>query len=42
MQEAYKSAQYGSVIEISRADYVEQVNKAGDGIWVVLHVYRQG
>jgi len=42
MQQAHKSAQFGSVMEISKADYVEQVNKAGDGVWVVLHVYRQG
>ena len=33
---------YGDVREISKADYVREVNEAGDGVWVVLHVYRQG
>merc|ERR1711972_181465 len=23
-------------------DYVQEVNKAGDGVWVVLHLYRDG
>ena len=35
-------AKYGDVIEISAVDYVEQVNKAGEGVWVVLHLYKQG
>ncbi|XP_046396761.1 viral IAP-associated factor homolog [Ischnura elegans] len=33
---------FGDVREISAADYVEQVNEAGEGIWVVLHLYKQG
>ena len=33
---------FGEVIEITKQDYVDQVNKAGEGIWVVLHVYREG
>jgi hypothetical protein len=33
---------FGDVREISADDYVAQVNKAGDGIWVVLHLYKQG
>ncbi len=33
---------YGDVREISAVDYVDEVNKAGDGIWVVLHLYKQG
>lgn len=33
---------YGDVREISAEDYVAQVNKAGDGVWVVLHLYKQG
>lgn len=36
-----KSA-FGDVREISAEDYVAQVNKAGEGIWVVLHLYKQG
>lgn len=30
------------VLEISGQDYVEKVNKAGPGIWVFLHLYKQG
>lgn len=35
-------SKFGSVLEISGQDYVNEVNKAGDGIWVVLHLYKQG
>lgn len=35
-------AKFGSVREISGQDYVNEVNKAGDGIYVVLHLYKQG
>ncbi|XP_064597361.1 phosducin-like protein 3 [Liolophura sinensis] len=33
-------ARYGDVVEISKADYVQEVNKAGEGVWVVIHVYK--
>ena len=33
---------FGDVREISAQDYVEQVNKAGEGMFVVLHLYKQG
>ena len=33
---------YGDVREISAQDYVAEVNKAGDGVPVVLHLYKQG
>ncbi|KAG5896342.1 hypothetical protein JTB14_005822 [Gonioctena quinquepunctata] len=33
---------FGFVGEISAQDYVNEVNKAGEGIWVVLHLYKQG
>ncbi|KAM9804541.1 phosducin-like protein 3 [Neosynchiropus ocellatus] len=33
---------FGEVTEISGQDYVKEVNKAGEGIWVVLHLYKQG
>ncbi len=42
MREAAQKAKYGSVLEITKEDWVREVNKAGDGIWVVLHVYKQG
>ncbi|ESO02742.1 hypothetical protein HELRODRAFT_157163 [Helobdella robusta] len=36
-----KKAIFGDVREISRDEYVDQVNKAGENIWVVLLVYKQ-
>ncbi|XP_061649228.1 phosducin-like protein 3 isoform X2 [Phyllopteryx taeniolatus] len=33
---------FGEMMEISGQDYINEVNKAGDGIWVVLHLYKQG
>ena len=33
---------FGDVVEISGQDYIKEVNKAGEGIWVVLHLYKQG
>lgn len=35
-------SKFGTVLEISAPDYVQEVNKAGDGIWVLLHLYKQG
>lgn len=32
----------GEVLEISGKDYVQEVTKAGEGLWVVLHLYKQG
>lgn len=42
MKEAALKAKFGDVREISAEDYVEQVNKAGDNVWVVLHLYKPG
>jgi len=33
-------ARYGDVREITADDYVQEVNKAGEGVWVVLHLYQ--
>lgn len=33
---------FGTVLEISAQDYVSEINKAGEGIWVILHLYKQG
>lgn len=33
---------FGTVREISGQDYIDEVNKAGEGIWVVLHLYNKG
>lgn len=35
-------AKYGTLGEITGEDYVNEVNKAGEGIWVVLHLYQNG
>lgn len=42
MKAAQERARFGDVREISKDEYVREVNKAGEGIWVVLHVYKQG
>ncbi|XP_056280797.1 phosducin-like protein 3 [Pseudoliparis swirei] len=33
---------FGELVEISGQDYVKEVNQAGAGIWVVLHLYKPG
>lgn len=35
-------SKFGDVREISAVDYVDEVNKAGDDVWVVLHLYKSG
>ncbi|GAB1599745.1 phosducin-like protein 3 [Argonauta hians] len=42
MKAANLAAKYGDVLEITKEDYVSQVNKAGEGVWVILHVYKCG
>ncbi|CAN7995998.1 unnamed protein product, partial [Ixodes pacificus] len=42
IQATLQKSRYGDVREISADDYVEQVNKAGEGVWVVLHLYQPG
>lgn len=37
-----QKAKYGSVKEITAVDYVDEVNKAGEGVWVVLHLFKSG
>ncbi|XP_028721585.1 phosducin-like protein 3 [Peromyscus maniculatus bairdii] len=33
---------FGEVLEISGKDYVQEVTRAGEGLWVILHLYKQG
>ncbi|XP_051882730.1 phosducin-like protein 3 isoform X2 [Pristis pectinata] len=33
---------FGEVLEISGPEYVQEVTKAGEGLWVILHLYKQG
>ncbi|XP_051156151.1 viral IAP-associated factor homolog [Leptopilina boulardi] len=42
MQELANKSKYGEVREISAQDYVQEVNKAGENICVVLHLYKSG
>ncbi|XP_055703973.1 viral IAP-associated factor homolog [Phlebotomus papatasi] len=42
MREFASKAKYGSVREISGQDYVDEVTKAGEGVHVVLHLYKAG
>ncbi|KAJ0173425.1 hypothetical protein K1T71_010574 [Dendrolimus kikuchii] len=37
-----EKTRFGDVREVSGQDYVQEVNKAGEGIWVVIHLYKQG
>lgn len=39
MIEAQKAAKFGHVMEISKAQYVTEVNEAGEDIWVVVLIY---
>jgi len=42
MREKSAKAKFGEIREISAPDYVAEVNNAGAGVWVVLHLYRSG
>uniref|UniRef100_A0A2K5HY30 Phosducin-like protein 3 n=1 Tax=Colobus angolensis palliatus TaxID=336983 RepID=A0A2K5HY30_COLAP len=33
---------FGEVLEISGKDYIQEVTKAGEGLWVILCLYKQG
>ncbi|XP_045502444.1 viral IAP-associated factor homolog [Colias croceus] len=42
LKQLAEKTKFGEVREISGQDYVQEVNKAGEGIWVVIHLYKQG
>lgn len=42
MKASAERSKFGTVREISGQDYVNEVNKAGEGIHVVLHLYERG
>lgn len=42
MKALAEKSKFGSVGEISGKDYIQEVNNAGEGIWVVLHLYQRG
>eukprot|EP01137_Pigoraptor_chileana_P025479 Opistho-2@95037 len=35
-------ARFGDLVQISAHEFVAEVNKAGEGVWVVLHLYKDG
>lgn len=42
MRAMQEKAKFGSIIEITAVDYTKEVNQAGEGVWVVLHLYKSG
>jgi len=42
MQASLLQKTFCEVRDIAGQDFVQEVNKAGDGIWVVLHLYKAG
>jgi len=42
LKELANRSRFGSVREITGEEYVNEVNKAGEDIWVVLHLYAKG
>ncbi|XP_050465444.1 viral IAP-associated factor homolog [Cataglyphis hispanica] len=42
MKELANKSKYGEVREISAEDYIQEINKAGEDIWVILHLYKSG
>jgi len=42
IKQRMEKAKFGEVREITAVDYVQEVNKAGEGVMVVLHLYKQG
>jgi len=42
MQAISLKSKFGEILEISGEDYVREVNQAGEGVWVILHLYQQG
>lgn len=42
LKELANKSKYGEVREISAEDYIQEVNNAGEDIWVILHLYKSG
>lgn len=42
MKQLASKSKYGELKEISSEDYVQEVNNAGQDVWVVLHLYKAG
>lgn len=42
MKAAQLKAKYEDVLEITKEDWVREINKADESVWVIVHVYKQG
>lgn len=42
MKELASKSKYGEMREITAEDYVQEVNNAGEDVWVILHLYKTG
>uniref|UniRef100_A0A0X3Q6K0 Phosducin-like protein 3 n=1 Tax=Schistocephalus solidus TaxID=70667 RepID=A0A0X3Q6K0_SCHSO len=42
MRQAAARAKFGSVREVTKTDWVNEINQAGKGVYVVVHITRQG
>jgi len=42
MREEAKAPQFGTVEQISGSDYVREITNAGEDVWVVLHLFKDG
>ena len=40
MKKQQEAANFKDIRQISADEYVEQVNNAGKGVWVVLHLFQ--
>ena len=42
MQEAARKAKFGSYGEVTKTDWTQSVNRAGEGVYVVVHLAQKG
>lgn len=40
LKQAQKKAKFGSMEQITRGDFVQQVTNAGEDVYVVVHLYK--
>ncbi len=42
MREEAKTQEFGSVEQISGSEYLKEITNAGEDVWVVLHLFKDG
>lgn len=42
MRQEAKAPRFDSVEQISGSEFVSEVTNAGDGLWVVVHLFKDG